>query len=430
MAREKNSGNEKKKKTGDSEYEGLLNEFANIFTDEEKESPGQSKDHDGLALSELLGEDLTIDTLTQGISVSEDDQGGYEEITKEFEDNGLGDFSESSPLSEIPVEEDEMRADEEAVEETVSDDNIEITGNPMEELDSIFGEQNGDGYKESAGESDFSVVSEEMAVDLNMKDSEESDDELASLFSALTSEDKQEVAEDSGSEFASVKELETVGNIGTSGESGGDYSSLLSEFDDEKDVQAADESTDDYASIIDDLENGKSDEAPEDTGEEEGAVPVEGDTGEFNFVGIDDDKEPEATAQEETAREDTDFMDIDLGLDEDTEETPVTEENPAVTVPSPEKEEDDFLGLSSVGTTKESGAGAPGGGSVSAEVLFDGIEMDFDDQIALVTRAELLLAQKKNQEAAELLKQVSQQKGVTHWVAKRLRLLNPQSEKK
>ena len=49
--------------------------------------------------------------------------------------------------------------------------------------------------------------------------------------------------------------------------------------------------------------------------------------------------------------------------------------------------------------------------------------MDFDDQIAKITLAELLLAQGKKQESEKLFSEVSSRKGMTHWVAKRLDLL-------
>ena len=59
--------------------------------------------------------------------------------------------------------------------------------------------------------------------------------------------------------------------------------------------------------------------------------------------------------------------------------------------------------------------------------MFEGIEMDAEEQISIVTRAELLLAQGKEKEAAELFAGISDKKGVTPWISKRLGFLNIQS---
>jgi hypothetical protein len=91
----------------------------------------------------------------------------------------------------------------------------------------------------------------------------------------------------------------------------------------------------------------------------------------------------------------------------------------------PDNAEVDFLGISSV---------VPGGKAskridASMEVLFDGVEMSFSEQIDLVTLGELLLAQGKKNEAVECFRKVAKKKGTTNWVAKRLRLLAPNIEK-
>ena len=52
--------------------------------------------------------------------------------------------------------------------------------------------------------------------------------------------------------------------------------------------------------------------------------------------------------------------------------------------------------------------------------------MDFDEQVKNVTLAEVLLAQGKKEEAAELFNSVASQKGVTYWVEKRIRALKAQ----
>ncbi len=103
---------------------------------------------------------------------------------------------------------------------------------------------------------------------------------------------------------------------------------------------------------------------------------------------------------------------------EEMEETTVSAEEQG------KEPEEDFLGLG--GITAETGSSEKLQGIV-AEVLFEGIEMNFDEQVNNITLAELLLAQGKKQEATELYRYVSEHKGTTHWVAKRLALLNPPS---
>lgn len=86
----------------------------------------------------------------------------------------------------------------------------------------------------------------------------------------------------------------------------------------------------------------------------------------------------------------------------------------------------DFLGLTGVSPQENRAPGKPAG---QMEVLFEGVEMSFEDQTDDVTLAELLLAQGKKKEAAELFQQISRNKGTTFWVAKRLRALSASMEK-
>ncbi len=90
-----------------------------------------------------------------------------------------------------------------------------------------------------------------------------------------------------------------------------------------------------------------------------------------------------------------------------------------------EEEEDDFLRLADEEGPQKEDSGPLGGvadvGKTSlAEVLLEGIEMDIPEQVSSVTKVELLLAQGKEKEAADLLKHIADRKGVTPWVSKRL----------
>jgi len=102
----------------------------------------------------------------------------------------------------------------------------------------------------------------------------------------------------------------------------------------------------------------------------------------------------------------------------------IREESAPTPIETQKEPEHDFLGLSGL-------TGAAGGQpdeqpkktAKKTEVLFEGVEMEFDEQIADVTLAELLLAQGKKKEATDLYIALSKRKGVTRWVEKRLRLL-------
>ena len=90
-----------------------------------------------------------------------------------------------------------------------------------------------------------------------------------------------------------------------------------------------------------------------------------------------------------------------------------------------EEDEDDFLKLAEEEGAQEEDSGPLGGvtdvsESSLGEVMLEGIKMDIPEQISSVTKAELLLAQGKEKEAADLLKHIADSKGVTPWVSKRL----------
>ncbi len=86
---------------------------------------------------------------------------------------------------------------------------------------------------------------------------------------------------------------------------------------------------------------------------------------------------------------------------------------------------EDFLGLSAL-TPND---GYPRRRDVTAEVMFEGVEMGYDRQVDTVTLAELYLAQGRKKEASDLFSMLAKEKGVTHWVGKRIRLLTGNAEK-
>ncbi|MDP2983986.1 MAG: hypothetical protein Q8O92_11745 [Candidatus Latescibacter sp.] len=178
---------------------------------------------------------------------------------------------------------------------------------------------------------------------------------------------------------------------------------------------------------------------------------------------LENEEKPEEPAESKEGKPEVDFSDLELeklaGLDleelsdkdeynrdadrkvtlseRDTRELPSLDDEPSdepaimdaeadkevssdVNEPEKPAPEMDFLGLSGIQSKPEKSAKSV---LSLTEVLFEGVEMDFDEQIDAVTHAELLLAQGKRKEAANAFQHLSETKGVTHWVSKRLRML-------
>ena len=116
-------------------------------------------------------------------------------------------------------------------------------------------------------------------------------------------------------------------------------------------------------------------------------------------------------------------------------EEPIKEETsqaPTFVIPSmnSDDEEEDFLKLSedSPQAKQEEDHGLLSGiadvkVAALTEILMPGIEMDPREQTENVTRAEIFLAQGKKKEAAEIYASIARKKGVTPFVAKRLKEL-------
>jgi hypothetical protein len=248
---------------------------------------------------------------------------------------------------------------------------------------------------------------------------------------------------------------------------------LLGDFEDEPVITGENKNTEieeeklkseniyDPANIIQDKETKEEDDGEELSGQDfkESEFVVENDPGGYESIlnELEDDEPSEKSGS--FAKNDADISNLNLTnqngpdfskvVDEDDQvlearrlislddleasELPVIDElknEPALlssdktVIPShqepPEQEETDFLGLSGIPSKLEKS----GKQFSRTDVLFDGVAMDFDEQINSVTLAELLLAQGKHKEAAEIFLKLTNQKGVTHWVTKRVRLLS------
>ena len=330
----------------DNGLEGLLGDFSDLLGDD-FESSGELKiDHDGMALSEILGDDVSHDDRKERPLEPEtvDETEDYASFLKDFDVLGSEETLEPGKVTES--------ADEEVIE--------------------------------SAAEEVAS--SDEDSVDIDLD------------FSSLTLEEGEDVA---GSDVAIVES-----------EAGADegYAAILGELDGDSKSSDAEEPVEGDVLTLDDEE-----------------------PGELSFAGLDTADESVSDQDETTVESVADDMgepegevNLDLGLGDTDVEAPEADEEPAIIIPSSEEEEEeDFLGLTdSGGKEQEKPDFLDVDTGVSADVLFEGVEMDFDEQALMVTRAELLLAQKKKDEAARLFKEVAEKKGKTFWVEKRLQQLS------
>jgi len=430
--------------------------FDNLFdaSGEEEAGTGEEK----VATDEGTVEEILSVSDSADIDLPEDISGAENETAPEtgedqsFEDIlGVGEFAaeepaevdgaatgeETPPVSETVGERVEETA---AVTDAASGEPVEVTAesggdDDMGSRDDIlgFGGADGGGDVEAAGET---VPAEEDAEDAGIAESpaeeaytaESPDEEVGDTVPVAGETEETAVTLDEdvsytdvlgglGSDDDDTGDEQVSGDMTAADESGEDsYSSALSDFESPAaDITAevpqldfeSDEKPEPASASYEDALSGYSDDAIEITGETE-AVEI---TGEVEAVGDEAQVEAEeASSFESTFDEDDSFF----GSDEEEDVTAGESE-------SGEKkgdEEDDFLGIGQITTDKT-------GGAAAAEVLFEGIEMDYDEQISAVTLAEVLLAQGKNDEAEELFKKVQAQKGITTWVAKRLNLNAP-----
>ena len=156
-------------------------------------------------------------------------------------------------------------------------------------------------------------------------------------------------------------------------------------------------------------------------GDDQKSVVEEEESAVFD-TGTDDESSVEDLFETEPAEEELSISSLLGGDGEDEADKGVTAEVKAAEEPAAEPEHD-FLGLSSLGAAPAEKKEEKKKARTKTEALYEGVAMDFDEQIAEVTRAELLLAQGKKKDAADIFIELSKKKGVTSWVAKRLRAL-------
>ncbi len=447
---------------GDNEEELDYDDLIGDFSDSETENKGggEAPNLDTIALSELVGDDSLADEVPDDLFASPDAVPD-KEITEIFDDLEAlaGDDVVEETGNDVFANEDDSGSEDEKEpnQELCIDENTgsyaaalsefdQKGGEPEIEVEQVFAESENAGEpeevdfdlsfgEEEGEEQSADIVGEtENPVDIfadgdDSPKSTDEDEEFAVstaatgtfTVAAVDSADDvsyadilNEAADDTGEKEdpSSVKMKIDLSFSEDEGEtekedSADGYADVLAGFDgDEPETQEQETGVVD----IDDVSESAESEFSLDSEADVDDAPTYADT----LAGFSTDTaetEDSGDAEEEIGEED--MFSFDEDEDEDEFAGGVQEEAAAEPAES-ERDGDDFLGLGSL--TKE------GAEKKKVEVLFEGIEMTFDDQVALVTKAEVLIAQGKAEEAEALFKDVSDKGGVTHWVAKRLNI--------
>ncbi len=377
MKKNKNNDQSEKKEEQISDYEDMLNSFSER---DEVKGGNEEKSDDGINLSKIFDK-------TDGQESEEKSEEGTE--TDELKEFNLDDISDLT-FDDIKSEDLDVIDESEAKEETVLREDSGKLELDMEEI-------------EQEGSSDYSSVLSE----INIGETAETEIELDEIKTA-----EIEVEEVSLEELpeATIQEIPVT-------EEGADVS---------------------YANLIED----ESEKSPiEETAAETEDVSFEELTVESEDQSMETDKDVfEKLADTEYSIEDEETVsNANMEFSTPAESEPKKEsfasdfsagEKPEETFviggTEAEEMEEDFLKLDQE-SSSDSGilAGVAGAKqNIPIEVMLEGIEMDADEQISTVTHAEILLAQGKEKEAIKLYTHVSEKRGVTPFVSKRLRELN------
>lgn len=241
--------------------------------------------------------------------------------------------------------------------------------------------------------------------------------EITGEFPAVADDDAREAVEIDDM-LSEEKSVESAGEETVNGE----YAHILADFGGEPDETAGDDASldEDAASLVmDGADIGIGEDDHDRSGTYSDAL-----------AGFTD--EPESAADSDDAVTGDEDEETDGGLDFESdfsgddlfsgdEDEELTAAAPPAPVQSEAKaDDDDFLGL---GGMSSEGGGDEGRFGGTTEVLSEGVEMDFDDQIGKVTLAEVLLSQGKHDDALKLYLEIEKKKGVTPWVTERLAML-------
>jgi len=265
----------------------------------------------------------------------------------------------------------------------------------------------------SESDEDLIAVTEDSEEDGNIT---ESDEEFDLYGENSENEDSREETEES-------HEIEITGDFESEDQEDTDradsYSEVLAGFG--SDISDSEETPEEEPEETEDTEITGDFELTFDTDETEEEYKGSGMYAEaLAGFGVDETEEDMVSIETQDAEEDieSDFTGGDIFEGDEEEEELV--ESAAPEEKEPVSEEDDFLGLGSISDEGGDEGGRFGG---TVEIHYEGVEMEFDDQISKVTLAEVLLAQGEKEEALSLLRDVEEKKGVTRFVADRLRKL-------
>ena len=445
---EKNENNDKQKKTDNnvSNYENLLNDFS--VDDDEK-----ADDKNENVFSELL---KGIESQDGKIESKESEE--YK-LNKEFDNLDIEtasyvNFDNIEKVASNVIE--DVIEDPESKEEEISFSGI---GNNEIDLDSFDREEGGD-YTSILGEIDGAESTEahdeKVTDEIEIEETQEAPAEETPEESITPVEET--IAENGETELSldGILDVETEEAVPSAEDTFAEKEeaeiSLEGIMGDESEEAPQTEAVPAGEIILDTEESNLSyeslieGEAEETLSEETSSEETlsEEPSGEPETYEIVDDSEPEEVSPE-AEPEDTDqekdvlesLVEDEFSLTEENEEKAVTgefqaqeeEETFVISVGGDDETEEDFLGLAEDTVSEKEDDGLLGGltggkQETTTEVLMKGIEMEVEEQISNVTLAELLISLGKGKEAAELLKNVSDKKGVTPRVSKLLEQLN------
>ncbi len=352
------------------------------------ELTGQEESHDTLIDEETPEESAeSSGPAAQEVPAIEDIEPS-EEIDVSYAEEGVTDSETGEPAAGEIGEEDETPGE--------TSDIYDVDEHVLDEVDYTF-----DTASEDKDVPDVSAEEELEGVDSEVSYAEMLNEENTGDFDNLEEDAGED--EDSYAELTSETDIEEL-DIEESTADNGETVSYASMLDDTRDTdsQAGEheeiqeretiESIDDGEFSLDELASEDDDAGELSFGEELHADADAGEESAFDdFLSPSDSEEEEfVISGADDANDEEDFLQIHEEESEDA------------------RGEDDLIpGIADVSST------------LAAEASFDGFEMDAEEQIRAVTRAELLLAQGKTSEAADVFSQIVESQGITPWVAKR-----------
>ncbi len=430
------SGGDLGKELDDVDFDALDELNIEDFTDQPSEDdPDKTVEKTNSGVFDIdIDEDDDDDLGGYSSLLSELESEKYEETEKQGEDAG----AEKTVTREIPVLEDIESSEDTGEEEGIIPENEseELLGEEAGTNGNLFDEElNEEPEKSSKPPTQETPVFEyeEPSKEIDVPFSDEEDKAVETEFEKPVQndigKDIEDTSDSTGLSYFDEPVLDEIDYDPENAPEEDKEHEVVSDMTSESDMEEIDfgESIADtdknvsYASMLDDTADSE-DQAGEYDGiterksidEDEFSLDEfasdEDDTGELS---LGEELQPELDSGDESS-----FDDFLSPADSDNEEFVISGAGDS-------DDEEDFLHIHEEESETVSGEDdlIPGVADVSsalaAEVNIDGFEMNIEEQIRAVTRAELLLAQGKTSEAADVFSQIVENRGVTPWVAKR-----------